>query len=59
MDKKCKKCGSEELFIKLQNNGKLRGLYCGNCGAYQKFVSEQEMRVCEYRGYKVIKEIKY
>ena len=40
MQEKCSKCDSEELFVEIQGNR--RGLYCGNCGKWQKWITKQE-----------------
>ena len=33
---KCSKCNNEELFVEIQGNR--RGLYCGKCGKWQKWI---------------------
>ena len=54
MIKTCKKCGSEELFVEIQ--GSRRGLYCGNCGTWQKWITKDELRIAKFREYKIIKK---
>ena len=41
----CSKCGSVDLFIK--ENGSQRGLYCGDCGRWIKWVTKDEQRLVE------------
>mgnify|MGYP000993146216 CR=1 FL=1 len=41
----CRKCGSADLFVKKQSMQ--TGLYCGNCGAWQKWIGKEELRVIE------------
>lgn len=41
----CRKCGSADLFVKEQSTQ--TGLYCGNCGAWQKWIGKEELRVVE------------
>lgn len=41
----CRKCGSAELFIK--ENGTQVGLYCSDCGAWQKWLSKDEQRLAQ------------
>ncbi|MBE5968334.1 MAG: hypothetical protein E7255_15505 [Lachnospiraceae bacterium] len=36
----CKKCHSNEFFIK--ENGNQNGLYCADCGAWQKWLGRDE-----------------
>lgn len=50
MNKKCNKCGSEKLFVEIQGNGQRRGLYCGNCGKWQKWITKQELQICKLEG---------
>lgn len=54
MIKTCKKCGSEELFVEIQ--GSRRGLYCGNCGTWQKWINKDELQIARFREYKIIKK---
>lgn len=56
MIEKCKKCGSNKLFVEIKNPN-LRGLYCSNCGIWLKWITKQELQVAKYKGYKIIKEI--
>lgn len=43
---KCPKCNSKNLFVKKVGNN--TGLYCGDCGAWIKWVGKNELRVFEY-----------
>lgn len=42
---KCPKCNSADLFIQTQGNQ--IGLYCGDCGAWIKWVSKKEQPLVE------------
>lgn len=44
-DYNCRKCGNIDLFIKI--NGTQVGLYCSDCGAWQKWLSKDEQRLVE------------
>jgi len=41
----CRKCGSAMFFIK--DNGTQIGLYCSDCGAWQKWLGKDEQRLAE------------
>ena len=41
----CKKCGSLDVYIK--ENGTQTGLYCGDCGVWQKWLGKEEKRLVE------------
>lgn len=41
----CNKCGSVDVFIK--QNGGQTGLYCGDCGAWIKWVGKSELPIVE------------
>lgn len=41
----CKKCGSLDVFIK--ESGSQTGLYCGDCGAWLKWLGKEEKRLVE------------
>lgn len=43
MIQKCNKCGSSSLFTK--QRGSNIGLYCKNCGAWQKWLNKNEARL--------------
>lgn len=43
---RCPKCNSKNLFVKKVRNN--TGLYCGDCGAWIKWVGKNELRVFEY-----------
>lgn len=49
---KCNKCNGEILFIEIQ--GTRRGLYCGNCGKWQKWITKQELQIAKFKGYKIL-----
>lgn len=42
----CKKCGSVALHTEVKGNN--TGLYCDDCGAWQKWLGKDELRVSEY-----------
>lgn len=52
MSKECKYCKSKKLFIEIQ--GTRRGLYCGECGKWQKWITKQELQVAKFNGVKII-----
>lgn len=56
MQEKCNKCGSTDLFIEIQ--GKRRGLYCGKCGKWQKWITKDELQVAKFRNIKIIRSNK-
>lgn len=43
----CKKCGSVDLFTEVKGNN--TGLYCSDCGAYQKWLNKDELRAFKHR----------
>ena len=43
---RCPKCNSKNLFVKKVRNN--TGLYCGDCGAWIKWVGKNELRAFEY-----------
>lgn len=43
---RCPKCNSKNLFVKKVRNN--TGLYCGDCGAWIKWVGKNELGVFEY-----------
>lgn len=51
MIEKCK-CGSTNLFVEIQ--GARKGLYCGECGRWQKWITKQELQVAKFRKMKII-----
>lgn len=60
MQEKCSKCDSEKLFVEIQGNR--RGLYCGKCGKWQKWITKQELQILgkyeiEERAKEVLQEI--
>lgn len=60
MQDKCSKCDSEKLFVEIQGNR--RGLYCGKCGKWQKWITKQELQILgkyeiEERAKEVLQEI--
>lgn len=42
----CKKCGSVSLHTEVKGNN--TGLYCDDCGAFQKWLGKDELRAFEY-----------
>lgn len=42
----CKKCGSVSLHTEVKGNN--IGLYCDDCGAFQKWLGKDELRAFEY-----------
>lgn len=46
MEYKCSKCGQTEMFTKKQ--GTQVGLYCSNCGKWQKWLGKAELRAFEH-----------
>lgn len=54
MQNKCYKCNSEKLYVEIQGNR--RGLYCGNCGKWQRWITKQELQIAKFREYKIIGE---
>lgn len=48
----CNKCGSSKLFVEIQ--GQRKGLYCGECGKWQKWITKQELQVAKFKGLKII-----
>lgn len=42
----CKKCGSVSLHTEVK--GSNTGLYCDDCGAFQKWLGKDELRAFEY-----------
>lgn len=49
---KCLKCGSDKLFVEIQGNR--RGLYCGGCGRWQKWIKKEELQIAKFKGIKII-----
>lgn len=43
---RCPKCNSKNLFVKKAGNN--TGLYCGDCGAWIKWIGKNELRAFEY-----------
>lgn len=52
MKLKCNKCNSEKLFIEIQ--GDRRGLYCGECGKWQKWITKEELQVAKFNEIKIL-----
>lgn len=48
----CKKCGSTSLHTEVKGNN--TGLYCNDCGTWQKWLGKDELRVFEYANEKRI-----
>lgn len=45
-EKTCRKCGGSELFTK--KNASATGLYCSDCGAFQKWLGKDELQAFEH-----------
>lgn len=41
----CRKCNQTDMFIEIKGNN--TGLYCEHCGAWQKWLNKQEIKVFE------------
>lgn len=54
MQEKCNKCGSSKLFVEIQ--GTRKGLFCGECGRWQKWITKQELQVAKFKGFKIIEK---
>lgn len=54
MKEKCNKCESNKLFIEIQ--GTRRGLFCGECGRWQKWITKQELQVAKFKNFKIIEK---
>ena len=52
MQNKCNKCGSDKLFVEIQ--GQRRGLYCGECGKWQKWITKEELQIAKFKGIKIL-----
>ena len=52
MKEKCDKCNSDQLFVEMQ--GTRKGLYCGNCGKWQKWITKQELQIAKFNKIKII-----
>lgn len=54
MENECCKCNSNNLFIEIEGNR--RGLYCGDCGQWQKWLTKQELQIAKYNGITIIRD---
>lgn len=54
MNLKCDKCGSTNLFVEIQ--GTRRGLYCGDCGKWQKWITKPELQIAKFKNIKIIEK---
>ena len=52
----CRKCGSTSLHTEVKGNN--TGLYCDDCGAWQRWLGKDELRAFEYSMREAIKEEK-
>ena len=50
----CKKCGSTSLHTEVKGNN--TGLYCDDCGAWQRWLGKDELRAFEFSMRKATKE---
>ena len=51
----CPKCKSRDLFMKKSGNN--TGLYCGDCGAWIKWINKNEIRIIQRQIEKSDKEL--
>lgn len=52
----CRKCGSTSLHTEVKGNN--TGLYCDDCGAWQRWLGKDELRAFEFSMRKATKEEK-
>ena len=52
----CRKCGSTSLHTEVKGNN--TGLYCDDCGAWQRWLGKDELRAFEYSMREATKEEK-
>lgn len=52
----CRKCGSTSLYTEVKGNN--TGLYCDDCGAWQRWLGKDELRAFEYSMREATKEEK-
>lgn len=52
MNLTCNKCQTNNLFVEIEGNR--RGLYCKECGKWQKWITKEELRVANVEGLQVI-----
>ena len=52
----CRKCGGTSLHTEVKGNN--TGLYCDDCGAWQRWLGKDELRAFEYSMRKATKEEK-
>lgn len=50
----CDRCNSKNLFVEIK--GTRKGLYCGECGKWLKWITKQELQIAKFKGLKIIKE---
>lgn len=50
----CIKCGSNNLFVEIQ--GQRKGLYCGECGKWQKWITKEELQIAKFNKITVIEK---
>ena len=55
MIKQCNYCKSKKLFVEVKKDR--IGLYCGECGKWQKWISKQEFQIAKFNDIKIIKDI--
>lgn len=55
MNIECKNCKSKNLFVEIQKDK--RGLYCGECGKWQKWLTKEELQICKFNDIKIINKI--
>lgn len=45
---KCRKCKGSAMVMNMNNKGTNTGLYCEHCGAWQKWLSKDEIRAAKF-----------
>lgn len=53
----CRKCGGTSLHTEVKGNN--TGLYCDDCGAWQRWLGKDELRAFEYSMREATKEERY
>lgn len=56
MQEKCNKCNSDKLFVEIQKDR--CGLYCGECGKWQKWITKQELQIAKFSELKIVEKRK-
>ena len=53
----CRNCKSKNLFVEIQ--GTRRGLYCGDCGKWQKCITIEELQLCKFNNIQIINKMNF